>query len=368
MSPRDVTATPAARRIDVSAREIAAFSDCGGAGARTPMQSKIWLSACAETLVGDGVLNLVTIEDHGEPIAMAPLIRRREAGGRCESLGVGALGEPADFVFRDESALARLVEVISRERALFDFLRLPACSPTIAAIRSAFRGRAVVRLYDAKSCPRIVIPESAKHTDELLSSSLRSDLRRAQRRAESAGEVTYEICTPRNEEAFLPLYERALAIEAAGWKGARSSALAHNQAQSAFFRRYGILASEAGALRLAFLRIGGVDAAMQYAVEWNGAFWLMKVGYDESFAKCSPGLLLMRRTLAHAVEMRLSSYEFLGTEEAWTRRWTKQAMPTVRVRVYPLGPLGSAVLCRDLLVSLNERVIRRLRDSRERRK
>jgi hypothetical protein len=28
---------------------------------------------------------------------------------------------------------------------------------------------------------------------------------------------------------------------------------------------------------------------MQLAVEWSGRYWLYKIGYDEAYARCSPG-------------------------------------------------------------------------------
>ena len=39
---------------------------------------------------------------------------------------------------------------------------------------------------------------------------------------------------------------------------------------------------------------------MQVAVETGGRFWLLKVGYDERFARCSPGSLLLLETIRHA--------------------------------------------------------------------
>jgi CelD/BcsL family acetyltransferase involved in cellulose biosynthesis len=205
----------------------------------------------------------------------------------------------------------------------------------------------VVRARPGNSCPYIDLSGPAVDPDALLSASLRSDLRRAQRKAEAHGKLAFEIHAPRTAAAFLPLFEEAVRVEGAGWKGRDGSALAMDERARTFFRRYGILASEEGALRLALLRIDGVPAAMQYAVQWNGGLWLLKVGYDERFSKCSPGLLLMQHTLRDAVAQGLRSYEFLGSAEPWTQRWTNAEASTTRLVVYPFGPAGLLSLSRD---------------------
>ena len=94
---------------------------------------------------------------------------------------------------------------------------------------------------------------------------------------------------------------------------------------------------------------------MQLAVEQGGGFYLLKVGYDAQFAGCSPGLLLMRDTIRYAVEAGLTSYEFLGRAEAWTRMWTTTEHANVSLRVYPLGVRGLSALAIDVAVALYKR-------------
>lgn len=326
------------------------------AGARTPMQSALWILASAETLCGEDELNVIAVEADGEVAAIAPLVRRRSGPPVCELLGASMHGEPCDLVYRDERALDRLLQAIVEDRILIDFQRMPASSPTVAAVQRACRGAAVARIHHANNSPRIEFAEGETDPARTLSSSLRSDLRRAQRRAEALGTVTFDVYAPRSDEEFVGLYNQALKVEASGWKGAGGSALAVNEMQKAFFLRYGVLASGAGVLRLAFMRVNGAPAAMQYAVEWAGAFWLLKVGYDETFSKCSPGQLLLQHTLRYAAERGLRAYEFLGCEEPWTRRWTKSAEASVRIRIYPYKPFAVIALVRDLFASVGEKV------------
>ena len=59
----------------------------------------------------------------------------------------------------------------------------------------------------------------------------------------------------------------------------------------------------------------------------------------------------MQHTLRYAAERGLVSYEFLGSAESWTQRWTTAERATVRIAVYPFGPAGMFALGRDVLLS-----------------
>ncbi len=109
------------------------------------------------------------------------------------------------------------------------------------------------------------------------------------------------------------------------------------------------MASAKGILRLCFMRIGGKLAATQIAVESGGRFWLLKVGYDEDFGRCSPGHLLMIETLRYAAERGLQTFEFLGSAEPWTSVWTTQVRPCLSVWAYPYNCRGLAAFTWDAI-------------------
>ena len=66
----------------------------------------------------------------------------------------------------------------------------------------------------------------------------------------------------------------------------------------------------------------GQDAAAQIAIERGTRFDLLRAGYDERFARCSPGMLLTVESIRYAVRRGLRSYEFNGDAEPWTKVWT----------------------------------------------
>ncbi len=115
--------------------------------------------------------------------------------------------------------------------------------------------------------------------------------------------------------------ERFIAIEGESWKARLGTALKTDGPLRAFFLLYGRAAAERGTLRLAFMRIGGVPVAGQFAVEYAHRYWLLKIGYDERFAHCSPGVLLMYAALERAFDAGLEAFEFLGSNESWIQIW-----------------------------------------------
>ena len=158
------------------------------------------------------------------------------------------------------------------------------------------------------------------------------------------------------------LIDEALAVEALSWKGTEGTALVRDPSRARFFHRYAGAAAALGILRLVFMRIAGRAVGMQIAVECHGRFWLLKIGYDESVARCSPGNLLMLHSVQYAAARGLSSYEFLGGAAPWTATWTRTLRQCTVVRAYPFSVAGMAALSWDAGRWAYQRIHRRLPD------
>ena len=279
--------------------------------------------------------------DPDDPAALAPLTRR---GGMLELAGGRDLGEPADFLHRHPEALAGLVERILAGGRPLALERIPADSPTIPALREALGAGGSVRLTEAAGHPAIALEERWAEPGGGLSSSRRSSLRRARRKAEGLGEIEVELLTPAPDEVEA-LLDEAFAVESRSWKGEAGTAVAFVPAQNEFFRRYAAELARRGSLRLDLLRIDGRAVAMQYGMRWNNRHWLFKIGFDEAFKAGSPGQILLSESVAAAARDGLASYELLGSRDPWTDVWTKDVSACVGVLAVPRslrGALGLA--------------------------
>jgi hypothetical protein len=312
-----------------------------------PMQDFIWCQSCAETLLGEAKLAVVVVEDAHGIRALAPLVRRPSFPDGYEQLGVRELYEPGALLYTDKPALNALLDVLSHSGEPLTFGRIYLDTSTMAAIRLAFKGKGIVITRHCSGLPYIGLNAPDENVETLLSSRLCGDLRRARRKAETAGRVSFEIHSPRSVREFTPLFEEVLKVEAAGWKAGLGTDMATDTLRRNFFRRYGLRAAEKGILRIAFMRIDSEPVAMQFAVQTGGSFWLLKIGYKEAYSKCSPGMLLMLETLRFAAQQGLASYEFLGASEHWTRRWTACERASVRIDVYPFTIKGMCAFGRE---------------------
>jgi CelD/BcsL family acetyltransferase involved in cellulose biosynthesis len=342
--------TDGSRQLD----EIALFWRTLESDITSPMQHCLWSESCRATLPLDGELHFVVVKTGSQTGAIAPLVRTKGILGRLELLGVKMLREPTDLVFSDPAALRILARNLVNLGLPLFLDRIPAGSPTITAIQEAYRGRGLVLLRPAHPYPRILLHQGWRKPETQLNSGRRSDLRRSVRNAEKIGPLSYQILSPTPSQ-LAPLLEEALEVEAANWKGNSGSAIAYDKLRGQFYRHYAAAASAAGFLRLCFLRIGGKAVAMQLALECARAFWLLKIGYRQEFARCSPGTLLMAETIRYAASRGLVSYEFLGNADNWTRIWTQNEIPCVTIRAYPFKVRGVAVLAADAFRAVRRR-------------
>ncbi|CAA6807168.1 MAG: GNAT family N-acetyltransferase [uncultured Thiotrichaceae bacterium] len=311
-----------------------------------PTSNCDWMLSAAEHLLGNTDLYLIVALENNNPIAFAPLVKSDGYFNPALQLGESH-GEPGDFSYRDSTSLQVLAEALAKLRMPLSLHRIPADSPVISALQKAYHGKGLVFIRPNDGCPYIDIKGDAEQTVANLSSRLRSDLRRAARRAATKGEVSFEIHSPSTSEEFMPLWQEALQVEAASWKGESGSALVKDDRMRAFYESYAIRAAKNGTLHLCFMKINGIAVAMQIALQESDCFWLLKVGYNEAFSKCSPGMLLMEWTLRYAATQGLKSYEFLGVASGWTDRWSKKTRKNETVLVFPYTPRGMVLFTRN---------------------
>jgi CelD/BcsL family acetyltransferase involved in cellulose biosynthesis len=340
-------------RVLTTLEELDAEADRWGPldeAAVSPSQRFAWIRACAASFGEE--LGFVIVEHDGELAAVAPLIAK---SGSLELVGARDLYEPADFAYLDEDALGSLARELRRRKSSLVIPRIPVTSPTVSALRRAFRGRGGIFMRAAGATPVVLLGQG--DPVERFSPRRRADLRRALRRAEQIGEVVTEVTSPRSDEAEAVLNE-FFEVEAAGWKGERGTALVDDPDRRRFFDEYTRAAAEEGRLRGSVLRIGDQTAAVQLAVEHARRLWLLKIGYDERFARCSPGTLLLLETVRWAGAAGLEAVELLGHREPWTRFWTEEERTCVAMYAYPATLRGVASLASDAAGHSRRRVTR----------
>ena len=321
---------------------------------QAPPQSYLWTQACVEALCDNAIPNMFVQRTGEVSIAIAPLIRQKSALATLELLGVGTLYEPMDFLYSDEVALEALLRKIQKSGAPLLLGRIPQDSPTVQIIDRLFRGHALISTQPADACPYIALDQRWLNPLALFTADRRSAFRRAEHKAAGLGNVSYEILCP-TPNTLAAMLDEAWHVEAQSWKQQAGTALLVDTRRSDFYRKYAAGVCAQGQLRICFLRINGWPVAMQMAVETASSFWLLKIGFDETYAHLSPGNLLMLHTVQYAAAKGLASFEFLGTADGWTQLWAEQERACIQVKIYPYNASGLLSLASSAMQKMSSR-------------
>jgi|HubBroStandDraft_1064217.scaffolds.fasta_scaffold02441_3 CelD/BcsL family acetyltransferase involved in cellulose biosynthesis len=304
----------------------------------SPLLQYEWFASCAEALLHSDELRIVVTHSNGRINGVAPLVLTGNDGPeQLEILGARVLGEPVAFLYDSEASLQDLTAAILDMRKPLFVKNLRHDSPEITHLRRQHKGKYFVRT--GASSPFISFAGTWSDFLANMSSNDRNHLRRKKQSMDQKGKVTFEICNP-DRSCVKDTLDDFIRVEAAGWKGQQRTALAFDQPLRCFFDTYAREANSRGYLRFCLLRVDDKLIAGQIAVLYANRFWMLKVGYDEEWAAYSPGVLLTHEAIRHACQEGLEGFEFLGRDEQWIHRWTRQVHRYVTFVGYPFSYSG----------------------------
>ena len=311
----------------------------------TPLLSHDWFLSCATSFGGS--LHVVECWRAGRLAAAAPLVltglsRLR----RLEVLGARALFEPTGFIYEDVEALGILCQGLARLSLPLMLHRMPRGSPVQATLAGATEGRGWWATGNGGDCPFVDLHETWDDYIQSRSPQRRYDLRRARRRLEAIGSIDFRFLAPADHELD-GLLRSALAVESAGWKGRAGSAIEAKPELREFIFSYARRASRSGQLRICFLDVDGEPAAVEIGMHADRRFWVLKIGYDERWASCSPGLQLLTECVRESIGQGCVAHEFLGTSDAWISPWADGRRQHDTIRYYPSNWRGVAAWSLD---------------------
>ncbi len=323
---------------------------------QNPLLTHEWFAACAAAVSSPDELMIILVRDGEALVAAAPMVKVHRRGvRRLEMLGSSTLQEPSGFLFRDEESLNELLRALTAQRLPIRLGRIAADSPEIRLARGLSAPLRGVTVRRQSASPWLLIDRPWEDFEAGISSSRRSSLRRARRRLDQMGEVQIQVESP-TEETVESYLREFVNVEATGWKGRLGTAIQSDPRSARFFTSYVHAAARTGALRFFFLRVDGQAVAGILAVEHARRLWVLKVGFDETWAHCSPGILLMHEAIRWAFSKGLSDFEFLGTDEPWIHMWTSARRAYVLHDYYPFSIDGFAWFAIDLVNASINRV------------
>ena len=234
------------------------------------------------------------------------------------------------------------VESLELRRLLLD-------GPLAVVLRqeASRRGLPVVEHENAEGEVSVPLVAPFAEFEKTVSKNLRRDSRLVTK-LEALGKVEYQLVeAPDAVDRELPA---CLELEARGWKGAAGSPILADGRTHRFYRALAERAARAGRMRLYLLKLDGRLIAYEYDLCAGGRVECLKIGYDESLSRFSPGTILRMMILRQVIERGEATAYHLGRISSWKRRWVKQTDRIGTLRIFAgskrgrLAHLGGPVL------------------------
>ena len=219
-------------------------------------------------------------------------------------------------------------------------------------------------LIDLTTIDETLLPES---WEAYLASRSRNHRRNIRRRWRSFAAEGGRLIVHRQPavDALRGILRRGFEVETRCWKHRRGSTVLETPGMFDFYCAQARVLAERDQLLLALLELNARPIAFQYGFLAKGCYSLMKIAYDEAYAKLSPGQLLMGQMIhwMEEHEPELKRLDFLGPSSEATRSWRTGSYRVARLVAAPGRVVGRSLLASYRVV---RPVVRRLRAARSR--
>lgn len=295
----------------------------------TPFVTPDWYLAWLRSF-GDRATPFVTTlrASDGSLRGLMPLVLSRTRAYPTLSFAGADFGDyfhPVALTSADEQAVssvfARQLERCRRDWAIFVADYVDDQAPWVhEVVADQALGLHAVRYHDRPSTYLSIDLGGSSWPAYLAgrSSNLRGQLGRKLRGLERAGEVRFRQTTGGAEltEDMAMLFE----LHHRRWSTKRSTLFASERSR-AFQLDFARAALEHGWLRLWTLEVGGEAIAAWYGWRLGNRFLYYQAGFDPAWARCSPGLLLLARTIEGAFAEGAAEYDMLLGDEPFKARF-----------------------------------------------
>jgi CelD/BcsL family acetyltransferase involved in cellulose biosynthesis len=304
------------------------FKDDG----REPSLSWSWSSAIMRNhLAGNADWFTMVLRRDRRPAAIVPMQVTRHRALGIELVMLQPIQERnnthTDLLMGADPELIRAwLDELSRLPLRWDILNLSRVlegSPLLGALQKALAQRGQPHRARLEQ-PSYYLPLPSSFDEYLASRSgkFRNYLKRAEKKLEAAGEVSFELVDSRADVGAR--FEEMLTIERGSWKHAHGTAISAVAHQSGFYRDLCAGAREAGMLHLSFLRLDGVALAYNLGVVVGGRYYYLKTSYLESWREHGVATIGRARLIRHLIESGCREFDFPAEPYEWEKQWADE--------------------------------------------
>jgi CelD/BcsL family acetyltransferase involved in cellulose biosynthesis len=305
--------------------------------AASPFAHPGWIATWAEAFAGQR-LSVLGVRREGRLVGVAPFLAHPTAIVSPTNWHTPQFALAATDAHAREELADELVE---RARHRLDISFLDAGSDDLRAVRdAAARKRRIVVVRPMQRSLYVDVDGDWEGYTRRIGSKVLRELRRRRRRLEDEGTVSVDFVKPDGQ--LHALLEEGFAVEGSGWKNEQGTAIVSQPETRRFYTDIARWAAKRGWLMLAFLRLNGRVAAFDLCLECAGRTYVLKGGYDPAFRAFGPRTILLHDSLERVFARGGRSYEFLGADEDYKRRWATGARERLRLQAFRRTAAGLA--------------------------
>ena len=287
-----------------------------------------YLSFAEKLLKGRNGMLIAAFRDDRALVAILPLqfTVRKKFGVSFNIVEFPETPSPIrEFVALDGRSLADLVSCLkSQFQSVFgkpiDLLRLSGFTVSDSEDVQAIAGSTISSVSKISKNNYIQLFDG-DYVQEILSSNMRSNLRRRRKRLDKMGVAEFKTVTelPELNSAFDEFVE----TEAAGWKSQRGGkrAIKLHEDQQSFYRDLAIRFAKSGRCHIHLLTLDGNAIASDFCLASGNTVSSLKHGYDEQFTDVTPSNLLREYTVEYYSKGDTIDVIDLVSGYAWQDRW-----------------------------------------------
>ncbi|MFC1657041.1 GNAT family N-acetyltransferase [Candidatus Moduliflexota bacterium] len=315
-------------------------------GADTVFLSWEWVSNWWKTYGAEKELRVIVVSDSaGEVVGIAPLYQRLRrvlkgiAVREVCFLGTGEDVSPdyPDFMVRSgsEGEVMRAMLESLKDDNRWDILNLTDMSEktiNVGLLLETSKGLDLnARAKACATCPYILLPETWEKYLAGLSSNTRYNVRRRTRNLERDFTVKFYLWTDR--ERLSEAMERLASLHGSRWEERGTSRSFVSPEYRSFHRMVAGDFMEKGFLHMSCLELNGEIAGMYYDYFYNNKIYYYQAGFDPSFSKYSPGLVLRAYVIKRAIEEGVREIDLLKGSYQFKDAWANRSRSTVTINI-----------------------------------
>jgi hypothetical protein len=247
-----------------------------------------------------------------------------------------------DFLTAENSAdhimplLLEGLDISCKTRLGLELLRISASSPTVPVLEGSIKGATVIREFNGRES-FIDATGSFEEYRASLKRNFSRNLTKAHNKIAKLPNVKTVFLV--GEDADPKEIETLMKVEAAGWKGEAGTAIESSELTKSFYADLVKRLSELGWLEWHILYTDNRPIAMHLAMKLDRTLIINKIGFDEEFAKCSPGNILFEKTVQRAFESEDTDEIDCITDMAWHDNWRMIKKDYFDFWIYPRRPI-----------------------------